>query len=237
MNCIVIDDEPLAREAMKKLIVQLPELQFKAEFSHSDTALTYIKTNKIDLIFLDIQMPGVDGISFARMITDTIQIIFTTAFYSYAVESYELNAVDYLLKPIKTERFKKAVEKAIVYQNLLKRASASVDQINLEYFFIRSEKKVMKVSFADVLYIEGLKDYVILHTKSQKIIAAMNIKTIQGQLPQDIFIRVSKSYVINKRNIDYFDNNTVYMDLHEIPIGNSYRDFFFDIVKKDLVSK
>jgi DNA-binding LytR/AlgR family response regulator len=237
MNCIVIDDEPLAREAMKKLIEQLPELQFKAEFSHSETALAYMNANKIDLIFLDIQMPGVDGISFARTITDTIQIIFTTAFYSYALESYELNAVDYLLKPIKTERFKKAVEKAIVYQNLLKRNAASVDQINREYFFIRSEKKVMKVSFADVLYIEGLKDYVILHTKSQKIITAMNIKTIQGQLPQDIFIRISKSYVINKKNIDYFDNNTVYMDLHEIPIGNSYRGFFFDIIKKDLLSK
>ncbi|WP_316739209.1 LytTR family DNA-binding domain-containing protein [Pedobacter aquatilis] len=237
MTCIVVDDEPLAREAMKQLIADIPSLRFEAEFSHAEAAGNYLKANKIDLIFLDIQMPGADGLSFAKSISGETQIIFTTAFSQYALESYELDAVDYLLKPIKPERFKKAVEKSISYQNLLRSDASQVDQINQEYCFIRSEKKVMKVSFADVLFIEGLKDYVILHTKSQKIITAMNIKTIQGQLPKDIFIRVSKSYLINKGNIDYFDNNTVYMEQHEIPIGNSYREFFFDIVKKDLLSR
>lgn len=237
MNCIIVDDEPLAREAIKQLIAQIPALIFEAEFSHAEAAGTYLKTHAVDLVFLDIQMPGADGLSFARTISGTTQIIFTTAFSQYALESYELDAVDYLLKPIKPERFKKAVEKAMSYQKLLKGNAASVDQINQEYCFIKSEKKIMKVSFADVLFIEGLKDYVILHTKSQKIITAMNIKTIQGQLPQDIFIRVSKSYLINKGNIDYFDNNTIYMGQQEIPIGNSFREFFFDIVKKDLLSR
>ncbi len=235
MTCIIVDDEPLAREAMRQLIAQTTDLQFEAEFSHTETAATYLSSHSVDLVFLDIQMPGSDGLTFARSINSGTHVIFTTAFSQYALESYELDAVDYLLKPIRPERFKKAVEKAISYQNLLKGAAASVDEINQEYCFIRAEKKVVRVSFADILFIEGLKDYVILHTKAQKIITAMNIKTIQGQLPQNIFIRVSKSYLINKSNIDYFDNNTVYIEPHEIPIGNSYRAFFFEFVNKNLL--
>ena len=237
MNCIVVDDEPLARQAIKSLIVQIPELLFVAEFSHVEPAAAYLKENPTDLVFLDIQMPGLNGLDFARTIGKETLIIFTTAYDQYALESYEIDAIDYLLKPIRQSRFDKAVQKAISYKKLLTRDAASVNEISKDFCFIKSEKRTIKVLFSDVLFIEGLKDYVILHTTEQKIITAMNIKTIQSQLPQETFIRVAKSYLINKLKIGYFDNNTVYIDQYEIPIGNAYRSSFFDFVNSNLLSR
>lgn len=237
MNCIVVDDEPLAREAIKMLISQIPALVFEEEFSHADTAAAYLREHPVGLVFLDIQMPGTDGITFARSIGKDTHVIFTTAFSQYALESYDLDAIDYLLKPIKPVRFQKAVEKAISYQELLSGATATMNEVSQDYCFIKADKKIMKVFFEEILFIEGLKDYVILHTKEQKIITAMNIKTIQSQLPQQLFIRVSKSYLINKSNIDYFDNNMVCINQHEVPIGNSYRSAFFEFVNKNLLSR
>ncbi|RYE59508.1 MAG: response regulator transcription factor [Sphingobacteriales bacterium] len=237
MKCIVVDDEPLARQAIKTLIGQFPELEFMAEFSHADAASTYLNDNPTDLVFLDIQMPGLNGLSFARTISQDTLVIFTTAYSQYALESYEIDAIDYLLKPIKQSRFQKAVEKAMSYQKLLRKDAASLNQVSKDFCFIKSEKKTIKVLFADVLFIEGLKDYVILHTVQQKIITAMNIKTIQSQLPSETFIRVAKSFLINKLKINHFDNNTVYIEQHEIPIGNAYRSSFFDFVSSNLLSR
>ena len=240
MNCIVVDDEPLAREAVKLLIEKNMGLNFKAEFNNAMSAAAYLQENQVDLIFLDIQMPGTDGLTFARSIAQQTQVIFTTAYSQYALDSYEIDALDYLLKPIKADRFQKAVAKAFAYQELFnaKNAIADMNAIDGEYCFIKAERRVFKVSFTDILYIEGLKDYVILHTSDQKIITAMNIKTIHGQLPQHIFIRTSKSYIINKHKISSFDNNTVYIDIHEIPIGNAYRTLFFeDFVNKKTLSR
>lgn len=237
MNCIVVDDEPLAREAMKLLIAGSPELVLEAEFSHAQSAADYLSAHPVALVFLDIQMPGLDGLSFARSMDKQTLVIFTTAYSHYALESYELDAIDYLLKPIKPARFIKAIEKAVSYQSLLAGGTASLNQVDQDYCFIKSDKKVIKVRFEQVLFIEGLKDYVILHTSDSKIITAMNIKTIQAQLPAEIFMRVSKSYLVNKSNIDYFDNNTIYITQHEVPIGNSYRAAFFDFVNKNLLSR
>jgi len=237
MNCIIVDDEPLAREAIKLLIAQVPELNCVAEFSHAEGAGKYLEEHVVSLVFLDIQMPGIDGITFAGTLDKNIQVIFTTAFSDYALDSYEIDAVDYLLKPIKFSRFEKAVRKAISYRMLLSGEQASVKEMSSEYCFIRADKRVFKILFKDILYVEGLKDYVILHTANQKIITAMNIKTIQSQLPENIFIRTSKPYLVNKMNMDSFDNNTVYIRQQEIPIGNSYRASFFEFVNKYLLSR
>lgn len=241
MNCIVVDDEPLAREAVKLLIEKTAGLNFLAEFNNALSATTYLQNNEVALVFLDIQMPGTDGLSFARSIAhQQTMVIFTTAFSQYALDSYEIDALDYLLKPIKADRFKKAVDKAFSYQKLFeaKNTIADVNAIDDEYCFIKAERRIFKVSFMDILFIEGLKDYVILHTSEQKIITAMNIKTIHGQLPQHIFIRTSKSYIINKNKISSFDNNTVYIETYEIPIGNTYRTpFFEDFANKKTLSR
>lgn len=240
MKCIVVDDEPLAREAVVNLIGQMPGLELLKEFSSADAASKYLEAENVDLIFLDIQMPGTDGLTFAQRIPQKTMVIFTTAYSQYALESYEIDALDYLIKPIRPERFERAVKKAMSYKKLLEADSFVVDinDVQENYFFIRAERKVFKVLFNDILFIQGLKDYVVLFTTDQKVITAMNIKTIQARLPQNIFIRTSKSYIINKNKISSFDNNTVYIDQHEIPIGNTYHTAFFEeFVNKKLFTK
>jgi two-component system LytT family response regulator len=240
MNCIVVDDEPLAREAMVTLIRKFPGLELLNEFSGATAAAKFLETESVDIIFLDIQMPGTDGITFAQSIPQQTMVIFTTAYSQYALESYEIDALDYLIKPIRQERFERAVSRALSYKRLLETDTYAVDvnDIQENYFFIRAERKVFKVFYNDILFIQGLKDYVVLFTADQKVITAMNIKTIQARLPQNIFIRTSKSYIINKHKITSFDNNTVYIEQHEIPIGNTYHTAFFeDFVTKRLLTR
>lgn len=240
IKSIIVDDEPLAREAIQLLIDQTEHIQLSGSFNSSDSASEFLKNNSVDLIFLDIQMPGINGIDFARTISKETFVIFTTAFSEFAIDSYEVDAIDYLIKPIKIERFRKAVEKAYNYFNLLKGdySDHNIESITADYFFVKADRKMFKVQFNNILFIEGLKDYVVMHTENQKIITGMNIKTIYDQLPKDIFVRVSKSYIINTKHIESVDNNTVYIGKHEIPIGNIYRDFFFnEFVIKRIISK
>ncbi|WP_426278122.1 LytR/AlgR family response regulator transcription factor [Chryseobacterium sp. S-02] len=240
MNCIIIDDEPLAREAIEMLINQTGNLNLIGSFNSPETATKCIESNEVELIFLDIQMPGINGIEFARTVPKETFVIFTTAFSEFATDSYEVDAIDYLIKPIKLERFQKAVDKAQTYSKLLKAdyADNSIEQVADDFFFVKADRRIFKVYFNNILFIQGLKDYVVMHTDSQKVVTAMNIKTIHDQLPKDAFVRVSKSYIINVKHIGSVDNNTVYIGTNEIPIGNIYRDFFFnEFVLKKIVSR
>lgn len=240
MNCIIVDDEPLAREAIEMLIDQTENLELVGAFNSSDSASKFLADNEVDLVFLDIQMPGVNGIEFAKTISKDTFVIFTTAFSEFATDSYEVDAIDYLIKPVKLERFKKGVEKAQTYKKLFKAdfVDNNIENITDDYFFVKADRKIFKVHFNDILFIEGLKDYVVMHTDNQKVITAMNIKTIYDQLPKKSFVRVSKSYIINVKHIESVDNNTVYIGKNEIPIGNIYRDFFFnEFVTKRIISR
>jgi len=240
MNCIIVDDEPLARKAIQKLIDQTDNLESIGSFNGADAATKFLVNNTVDLIFLDIQMPGVNGIEFARTISKETFVIFTTAFNEFATDSYEVDAIDYLIKPVKLDRFQRGVEKAQVYYKLLKAdyTSNNIENIANDYIFVRADRKMFKVHFNNILFIEGLKDYVVMHTENQKVITLMNIKTIHDLLPKNMFVRVSKSYIINAKKIDSVDNNTVYIGKNEIPIGNIYRDFFFsEFVTKKILSK
>lgn len=240
MKCIIVDDEPLAREAIKMLVEKTPGLILLGSFNNPATASKFMHDNAVDLVFLDIQMPGINGIEFAKTIPQKTFVIFTTAFSEFATDSYEVDAIDYLIKPVKLERFQKGVEKAQAYSKLLKKENSgnNIEQVTDDYFFIKADRKIIKVYFNDILFIEGLKDYVVMHTESQKVITAMNIKTIHDQLPKSMFVRVSKSYIINAKQIESVDNNTVYIGKNEIPIGNIYRDFFFnEFVTKKILSR
>lgn len=240
MTCIVVDDEPLARKAILSLIGKTPGLELLGEFGSAQAAANFLKNEEVDIIFLDIEMPETNGLTFAQTIPEGSMVVFTTAYSQYALESYEIDALDYLLKPIKAERFQRAIDKALSYKKLLENETFSVDinDIQENYFFIRAERKVFKVLFDEVLFIQGLKDYVVLYTTDQKVITAMNIKTIQAKLPSNIFIRTSKSYIVNKHKVSSFDNNTIFIGQHEIPIGNAYHTAFFDdFVNKRLFSK
>ncbi len=240
MNCIIVDDEPLAREAVEMLIEQTNGLNLLGSFNSAETASNFMKSNSVDLVFLDIQMPGINGIEFARIIPKETFVIFTTAYSEFATESYEVEAIDYLIKPIKIERFTKSVEKAQTYFKLFKAdyKNNNIEMITDDYFYVKADRKICKVHFSDILFIQGLKDYVIIHTESQKVITALNIKTVHEQLPKNMFVRVSKSYIVHAVKIDSIDNNTIYIGKNEIPIGNIYRDFFFEeFVTKKILSR
>jgi len=229
MNCIIIDDEPLARSEMRSLIAEISNIDILGEFSNAPSALEFLKDNDVDLIFLDIEMPMVTGLEFAEMLPKKSLIIFTTAYSQYALKSYELEAVDYLLKPIDPQRLEKAIEKAILYTELLSKDTVknTVEYNTADFLFIKAERRFYKISFSDIKFIEGLKDYVVIHTKQQKLITAMNLKTIHQKISGETFIRVSKSYVVNMNFIDSFDNHNIYIEDSEIPLGEVYRAEFF----------
>lgn len=240
MNCIIIDDEPLAREAIEMLIDQTDGLDLIGSFNSPESAASFIESHAVELVFLDIQMPGVNGLDFARTIPKETFVIFTTAYAEFATDSYEVDAIDYLIKPVKLARFQKAVEKAHTYSKLFRAdyANNNIERSADDFFFVKADRRIFKVYFNSILFIQGLKDYVVMHTENQKVITAMNIKTIYEQLPKDMFVRVSKSYVINVKHIGSVDNNTVYIGANEIPIGSIYRDFFFsEFVTKKIVSR
>ena len=199
-------------------------------FNSAVSASRFMEEYSVDLIFLDIQMPGITGIEFARTISRKTLVIFTTAYTEYALDSYEVDAVDYLVKPIEPERFRKAVDKAVSYHLLLlKEEKEAIETIKAaEYFFVKADRRYFKVNFADILFIEGLKDYVILQLDDQRIITRMTLKAVFDLLPENTFIRVNKSYIVNTRHIDSFDNNDIFIKSNEIAIGNSYRDAFFE---------
>ena len=229
MNCIIVDDEPLAREAMK-LLIEEAECQLVGSFNSAATASDFMEQHVVDLVFLDIQMPGITGIEFARTISKRTLVIFTTAYTEYALDSYEVDAIDYLIKPVEAERFQKAIEKAQSYHSLLlQEEKEAIETIAAaEYFFVKAERRYFKVNFSDILFVEGLKDYVILQLGEQRIITRMSLKAVFDLLPKESFLRVNKSYIVNTAHIDSFDNNDIFIKSYEIAIGNSYRDDFFE---------
>ncbi|MBP4138393.1 LytR/AlgR family response regulator transcription factor [Flavobacterium geliluteum] len=227
MNCIVVDDEPLAREVIKDLITTQPKLKFIQEFNSASKAEIYLKSNTVDLIFLDIEMPGLNGLKFAESVPVNTFIIFTTAYRNYAVESYSLDAVDYLLKPIFPDRFAKAVGKAISLHKLLLKEDSDLPDKTKNFLFVKADRKYYKILFEKILFIQGLKDYSLIYSGTEKIMTLLNLKTLHKQLPLDKFIRVSKSYIVNETAIDAFDNNTIYIKDHQIPIGKVYQDDFY----------
>lgn len=239
MNCIVIDDEPLARQGMQMHIANMPSLTLLGSFSNPLDATPLLQKNTIDLIFLDINMPEISGLDFVKTLVKSPMIIFATAYPQYALDSYELDAIDYLVKPIRFERFVKAVNKAQNYYDLLQKDSdkSEIEQISDDFVYIKADRKYYKLAFKDILYIEGLKDYVILHTLERKVVTAMNLKTIFDQLPVSLFCRISKSYIVNTMHIVSCDNFVVYLDKIELPIGQNFKDDFFRIFIDDKIIK
>jgi DNA-binding LytR/AlgR family response regulator len=229
MNCIIVDDEPLARAEMRSLISEVSKVEILKEFSNAPAALEFLKTNETDLIFLDIEMPLVTGLEFADILPKQSLVIFTTAYSQYALKSYELDAVDYLLKPVDKERLEKAISKAVLYKQLLSNNTVknTVESNTNDFLLIKAERRYYKTNFSEIKFIEALKDYVVIHTQNQKLITAMNLKTIHQKIISSKFIRVSKSYVVNVDFIDSFDTHNLYIGESEIPLGEVYKSAFF----------
>ena len=237
MTCIIVDDEPLARQGMELNIANVSTLRLLGSFSNALAASDFLRKENVDLMFLDINMPELSGLDFLKSLREAPMVVFTTAYPQYALESYELEAIDYLVKPIRIERFLKAVNKAENYLKLLQQEgnnNSQVEKIEDDYVFIKADRKYFKIYFKDILYIEGLKDYVVIYTGDNKIITSMNVKTIAAQLPPAIFARVSKSYIVNTLHIVSFDNELIYINNQEIPLGQSFKD---DFIKQHIDGK
>jgi len=191
--------------------------------------MNFLKEHKVDLVFLDIEMPKVSGLDFATQLPEQTLTIFTTAYSQYALKSYELDAIDYLLKPVEKKRLEKAINKAQVYRRLLSDATkkSTIEANTPEFLLIKSDRRFHKINFSNIIYIEGLKDYVVIYAGNQELITAMNLKTIHQKLPQHVFLRVSKSYVVNVNHINSFDHHNIYMGDSEIPLGDVYKKDFF----------
>lgn len=236
MKCIVIDDEPLAREGMRLLIADISSLELCGSFSNVIDADTFIRNNPVDVIFLDIQMPKITGLDYLRNSTLAPKVILTTAYPQFAIDGFELDVLDYLVKPIRFDRFYKAVNKLFALQenNSLPLPAATED----DFIFIRSERKFIRMCYQDINYIEGLKDYVIIHCKTEKLTVAANLKSIHAQLPLLHFFRISKSFIVNVNRITSIDKDSVFINKHQISIGENYKEQIMEfIVKKGILKR
>lgn len=231
ISCLIIDDESIAREIIATHLSKIANLDVVASCSNAMEAFNIINNHNIDLVFLDINMPEISGISFAKSINKKIKIIFTTAYRDYAVEGFELQAVDYLLKPISFERLLKAINTFFdVYSN-----SPNDIKVNQEYspfMFVRSERIMVKINFSDIIYIESFSDYIKIHIQNKTIITRENISAVEAKLPKNQFIRIHRSYIISLKNITSFTNEQVTILEKSIPISRSYKKEVLSILEK-----
>ncbi|HKI46268.1 MAG TPA: LytTR family DNA-binding domain-containing protein [Balneolales bacterium] len=216
IRCLIIDDEPSAREILSAYITDSPQLELAGACNNALEAMDFLGKNPVDLLFLDINMPNLSGISFLKSRTHLPSVIITTAYDEYALEGYELDVVDYLLKPFSFERFLKAVEKAE------KRLTPLSPEQN--FLLVRADKKTHKIAYADILYIESLGDYVIIHTSTQKLTTYDTLKNLEEQLVPHHFIRVHKSFLVALDKANYMEGNLLVIRGCEIPIGGSYKE-------------
>lgn len=232
---IVIEDEPLARRGLVKLLNAYDFLDCQGMYSNTEDARLVLEKQDIDLIFLDIHLPEESGLDFAKIVPSTIQIIFTTAYANYALESYELNTLDYLLKPIAEERLKKSLDKVV--QHFQSRSKKQELNLPKDHIFVKADRKLYRLELHEIQYIEGMKDYVMIHTADKKLMVAMNIKTIFNQLPGTDFLRVNKSFVVNLNNIESVDNHWVTIAGFEIPLGASFKDNLLKRIEKQTLNR
>jgi two-component system, LytTR family, response regulator len=226
LRCVAIDDEPLALELLEDNISKVPYLQLVAKCSNAIEAMKVLQEQPVDLIFLDIQMPGLTGLQFIQSMTEKPMIILITAYEKYALEGFNLEVIDYLVKPVSVDRFVKACNKARELHLLKTRPKSGDNATSPTYFFVNVDYSQVKVNFSDIKYIEGLKDYIKIHLKnsSRAIITRMPMKTIEEQLPASGFIRIHKSYIVSIEHITAIRKNSVFIDAIELPVGDNFRD-------------
>jgi DNA-binding LytR/AlgR family response regulator len=226
IRCIAIDDEPLALELLQDNISKVPFLQLVAACDNAMEALQIIEKQPVDLIFLDIQMPGLTGLQLIQSMTVKPMFILITAYEKYALEGYNLDVTDYLVKPVALDRFIKACYKAKELFELKNASKENIAPANAEYFFVNVEYSLVKITIADIMYIEGLKDYIKIHLKSSSrpVVTRMPMKTIEDQLPAKQFIRIHKSYIVGVAFITSIRKTSVFIDTLELPVSDHYRD-------------
>ena len=236
INCIIIDDEPLARKGLKEYIADIDFLNLTGEFDNALKATEQLSSGKVQLLFLDIQMPKITGLDFFKTLHHPPPVIFTTAYPQFALDGFELNALDYLVKPISFDRFLKAAIRAKEFYE--------VRQINMDepkqgdqapdFFFIKAENKLVKIFFDEILFAEALQNYVVIHTKEKKHITYLTFKAVEEYLPATQFIKTHKSYIIAVSKIENIDGNIIQTGNHQIPVSRNFKD---EVMEKLLKGK
>lgn len=222
INCIVIDDEPLARKGIKEYISDVEFLSFSGEYDNPVNAMEQIGKGDVHLIFLDIQMPKITGLDFLKSLQKAPPVIFTTAYPQYALEGYEVNALDYLLKPVAFDRFLKACLKAKEYYEVRERNETNTGAN--DYFFVKTDNRLVKLLFDEVLYVEALQNYVMVYTKTRKYMTYLTFKSVEEYLPADKFIKVHKSYIVAAAHIDSIEGNDIRIGEQHIPISRNQKE-------------
>ncbi len=244
LNTIIVDDEPLARDILETYIEQIPELNLVAKCSNALEANNMLQSEEVDLMFLDIQMPQVTGTEFLKSLNNPPMVVFTTAYPNYAIEGFELDALDYLLKPIPMDRFMKAVNRAVEMKNLFSSTNPETAEVvdrpageKEDFVFVKSDKKLVKIHYSDIIYIEGLKDYVIIRCKDTRVITLQTMKSLEARMPTNIFKRIHRSYIVNLDEINAVVGNMVEVtekgQSKNLPIGKNYKDELLEIVNKN----
>lgn len=232
LNCIIIDDEPLALDLLESYVLKTPFLHLEGKYLSALQAMKEMTDKQIDLIFLDIQMPGLNGIEFSRMVKPETRIIFITAFNQYALDSYRVNALDYLLKPVSYTDFVEAVNKALQWFELARKsgqpASTNAETKVMDSIYVKSDYKLVQVKLKDILYIEGLKDYIKIYmeNESKAILSLMSMKAIEELLPNGSFIRIHRSYIVQKEKIKIVERGRIVFGKNYLPVSDSYKKEF-----------
>lgn len=239
IQCLAIDDESLALDLIEDNIRKIPFLELVKGCKSAFEAIDIIQNQRIDLIFLDIQMPDISGIQFLKSLPEKPLVIFTTAFEKYAVEGFELNVIDYLLKPFSFDRFFKAVNKARDYLHLKETAvsAGTVSEIPSppEFFFVKADYKLIKIDFHEILYIEGLKDYLKIYTGGKPVLTLMSMKSLEEKLPSPHFVRVHRSFIVAVNKIRFIQRNVIHIGDKEIPISENYKEQLFNIIHQNKI--
>jgi two-component system, LytTR family, response regulator len=231
IKCLIVDDEPLAREVLKRYIEQMPVLELMGECGNAIHANTLLQQQEIDLVFLDIRMPQLNGTDFLKMLKSPPKVIFTTAYSEYALEGYELDVIDYLMKPIRFDRFFKAVNKAFPSEGkkqFVEETVGTEQSKNESFVYFRADRKMVKILLSDILYVESMKDYVKVFAHNNTIITKQSISSVETMLPENKFVRVHRSYIVSLDKIKTFTNELIEVGDTEIPIGKLYR---FNVIK------
>ena len=219
IRCLIIDDEPLSRNVLRTFVSDHPDLELVGECKDAFEAMDLLNKNSVDLLFLDINMPKLSGVNFYKSLNQKPEVVFTTAYPEFAVDGFELNAVDYLMKPIAFARFVQAVQRAKE-----KLGKSPIQEVVQDHILLKADKKVYRTAFENILFCEALGDYVKVHLIDKVLIVTITMKKLLSELPADQFIRTHKSYIINRTKFEYIEGNQIKIGAHSVSIGQSYRE-------------
>lgn len=231
LKCLIIDDELLAIDVIAEYIPRVPFLELSGTYSNPIDALMHLKKEEVDLIFLDIQMPQISGLQFMSLLKTKVQVIIVSAYNEFALQGYEHDVTDYLLKPVSFDRFLKAVEKARRLWELTTAGTPAVVAPSEDFIFVKSGNKIVKINLDDILFIEGLRNYITIHTTGNKrIVTLQSMKTLEELLPSRRFVRVQKSFIVQLSKIDSIERQRIFVGSHVIPIGETFATGFFALI-------